>query len=755
MTLHPHKGASDARIGGGIAEAASLSEVFRESLGFLHRYFKLILVMSIISGAVFLVVTHRMERLYKSSAQLMIDAVPSSPIDVEKTPLSSPTTEYVDAQTLLIAADDTLLKVVERGQLVDVPFFRRAPPSVIWRTLSQIKNAVLGPKPDVGSSEVGTPSREALVAKSILSEVLSVERQGDTNIITISVRANSPALAQRVTTLVAETYVDHRLTKRRQDAKEFSDWIGARAEELRQQVSVAENAVTEYRVQHDLFGDQDGGSLNDQQLTEVNTALLEARADLAQKTAALTRARTVAAGDGDVLSLPEVQLSEIINELRNQMLLLELRERDLSAASDQSNPRLLQIRQQYDEMKRQLDDEVERIIGMLANEVETLESRTALLSEALSKAGGDSKLETQISVDLRQLERVAAAYRQYYQRYLENAGLAAELKSFTTSGTQMVTSATMPLDHFFPSVTMFTIFGVMLGAAAAIIIGALRNALDMTFHSPQEVERVLGIKVLAQLSKLRTSTRIPDILETDPQSPFSETISVLRYLMCSVSSDDNNAPVLLVLSNGEGEGKTSIAASLAKSASLASQNVLLIDGNLRHASLSETFGFKNEIGLADVLQGASWQPLDIVSEGVLDIMPAGILTDMPVSALESHLLPKFLDLARDSYDLVVIDGPPMTHLADCSILAKFCDQILFVMRAGVTRRDQSVRAFQNLPKSKITGVAMTDCPQSSPIGLSSTYKVHEKANKHWGKAVSYYHRETEVKNLAQRRRRAG
>lgn len=727
-------------------DPTSLSEVFRQSLTFLRRYIWLILLFSVLFGCLTLVVTQKMERLYKSSAQLMIDTVPSSPIEVETSSFPSPTLEYVDAQALLIVADDTLLKVVERGQLTEIPYFHKDQPSVIWRAISRTKNAILGPKPGSGSLPEGGPSREALAAKSILSEVLSVERQGDTNVITISVRANSPALAQRVTTLVAETYVELRLSKRRQDAKEFSDWITARAEELRQQVSAAEKTVTEYRVKHDLFSYEEGASLNDQQLTEVNTALIEARADLAQKTAALSRARAVAAGEGDVLSLPEVQGSALIYELRSQMLLLELRERDLSASSNQSNAKLFQVRKQYEAMKRQLDGEVERITGMLANEVETLESRTTLLSEALSEAGGESKLETTISVELRQLERVAEAHRQHYQRYLDNAGLAAELKSFTTSGTQVVTTATVPLDHFYPSVTVFTVFGLILGAAVAITIGACRDALDTSFRSAQEVEALLGAKVLAQIPKLKSGTKIPAIVETDPLSPFSETISVLRYLMISAGSDDNGAPVFLILSDSAGEGKTSIASSLAKSACLASQNVLLIDADLRRAGLSAKFGYEGEIGLADVLQGAPWQPLDIMGEGALDIMPAGILTDMPVNALESHYLPKFLNRARDSYDLIIIDGPPVAHLADCTILAKYCDQMLFVVRWGVTLRDQAVRAFDRLPKSKVSGVVMNACPNSSEIGISSTYKIYAQANKKRGKLVTLHGRNLQFGN---------
>jgi succinoglycan biosynthesis transport protein ExoP len=719
-----------------MTDEISLSEVFRQSLLFLRRHLWLILLLGFSFAVVTIVVTQKMERLYKSSVQLMIDPVATSPIEAETTTFIAADTGYVDGQILLIEADDTLLQVVKRGNLSEIPFFQASPPNIARRMISRVKTLILGPSSGDRTLPVGAPDRKSLVAKSILAKTLSVEREGDTNVISISVRANSPTLSQRTASLVAETYVDIRLSQRQQDARVFGDWINTRAEELRQQVSEAEAAVTEYRIENGLFNDEEGASLNDQQLTEINAELVRSRADLAQKRAALERARAVSDNGGDTLSLPEVQISEIITELRNQMLLLELRERDLSASIDQSNPRLIQVRQQYAAMSAQLDGEVRRIVDMLANEVQTLESRTALLTEALSLAGGQSTIETQSNVVLRQLERVAEAYLQHYQRYLDNAGLAAELRSFTTSGTQVVTSATVPIEPFYPTVKVFVILSFMLGSILAVIIGLAREALDTTFRSAQQVETLLGTRLRAQIPKLRSGQDIPEIVRQEPLGQFSETISVLRYMLLSARSEDGRAPVFLLTSNGAGEGKTSIASSLALSASIAGQNVLLIDADMRRAGLTRNYGMDGDIGFAEILQGTPWQPLDTQETGLLDILPAGILVDMPLNALASPNLPKFLDLARRSYDLIVIDGPPVAHIADCTILSRYCDQLLFVVRWGQTKRDQAVRGFQCLPKSKISGVVMNCCPPNDEIGLGSTYKLYSRAMRKPDKIVS-------------------
>jgi len=725
-----------------MTDEASLSEVFRQSLRFLRRYVWFILLLAFAFAGLMAFATQNIERLYKSSVQLMIEPVGPSPIEAETTSFASTETGYVDGQILLIEAEDTLLRVVERGNLTTIPFFQPRLPNAAERTISRIEALIIGAR-EVAPNlpEVG-PSRESLFAKNILSDSVSINREGDTNVITIGVRANSATLARNIAALVAETYVAIRLLQRQEDARAISDWIDARAEELRQQVSTAEEAVTDYRIRNSLMNGEEGGSLNDQQLTEVNAELIRSRADLAQKKAALARAREVTDSGGDILSLPEVQASGIVSELRSQLLLIQLRERDLSVSPNQSSPRLTQIRQQTEAMLQQLNDEVVRIVATLGNEVEVLESRTALLTEALSDAGGQSKIETQINLELRQLERVAEAYRQRYQRYLDNGGLAVELKSFTTNGIKFVTTATVPIGPFYPNIAVFVVLGFMMGTSAAIVIALARDALDSTFRSARQVEDLLGVKVRAQIPQLKSGAIIPDIVEKDPLAPFSETISVLRYMMFAAGSEDDRAPVFLITSNAAGEGKTSIAASLAVSAKIAGHNVLLIDADMRRAGLTSMYGFDGDAGFAEILEGDPWEAPDLIGRGCLDILPAGILNGMPLTALESQHLPRFIDLARQSYDLIVIDGPPVAYIADCTILSKYSDQLLFVVRWGTTQREQALRGFERLPRIKVTGAVMNYCPPKEENGLGSTYKMYSRANRKRSNVVNLWGRRT-------------
>lgn len=729
----------------------TLAELFRQSLSFVRRHFWRITILGLLCASATLYAAMNMERLYKSSAQLMIERPATNPIEEENPTFPTIGTSYVDGQILVIEADDTLLKVVERADLTSEPFFQSKPPNFLELAIRYVKQLVPGDRQSGrGPLPEGAPDPMALSARKMLDDALTVSREGDTNVITIDVRANSPKLAHRVTQAVVATYVDLRINQRRDDALQMSAWIGARAEELRQEVEIAEKAVTDFRVKHGLIGEAEGASLSDQQITELNAELVRARSDLAVKRAAFERAQTLLKEGGDILNLPEVQSSEILTELRQQLLQMELRERDLSATSRGDNARLDQVRQIRAAIERQIDEQVRRIVNVLGNEVETLESRTRLLGEALSRASGQSKIEIRNNVDLQQLERVAEAYRLRYETYLNNAGLAEELSSFSTSGTQVVTSATTPLEPVYPPIRVFVILGFMLGALVAVLWGLAREALDTTFRTVAQIEGALGAQILVQLPKLDKRQAIPEIIESEPLSPFTETVAALRYSVSADHQGSDTAPVIYLASTAPLEGKTSIASALAVSGSVAGQRVLLVDGDLRRAGLSDQFGLTNEIGLADILQGADWQSSPDGQDGVLDVLPAGILTDMPINALESPQLSAFLDQARRDYDLIVVDGPPAANVADCAILSRQCDRILFVVRWGQTQVDAARRALVRLPRKKLAGVVLNFSELNEDPWLGETYRLYGRS----GAAAARRSRSGKVTSISDWGRRA-
>jgi len=233
--------------------------------------------------------------------------------------------------------------------------------------------------------------------------------------------------------------------------------------------------------------------------------------------------------------------------------------------------------------------------------------------------------------------------------------------------------------------------GVMLGLLLGILLAWLRSRLDRALRSPEEAEELLAAPVLAAIP-LRKKYALED-------SVLSEAYDVLRANLAFLSLDQA-LHVVTFTSFNPGEGKTSSVEGLAYAAVRGGMSVLLVDGDVRTNSLSTQFGARGLPGLTSAIVGTS-----SLDEAVLEIvpglslLPAGPTPPNPPSLLSSGRMRELVAELREQHNLVIIDSPPVAHLADASILASISDGIVLVARVGVTNRADLPTAAANLRHS--------------------------------------------------------
>ncbi len=233
--------------------------------------------------------------------------------------------------------------------------------------------------------------------------------------------------------------------------------------------------------------------------------------------------------------------------------------------------------------------------------------------------------------------------------------------------------------------------GVMLGLLLGVLLAWLRSRLDRALRTPDEAEELLAVPVLSAIP-LRKRYSLED-------GVLSEAYDVLRANLAFLSLDQA-MHVVTYTSFNPGEGKTSSVEGLAYAAVRGGMSVLLVDGDVRTNSLSPQFGARGLPGLTSVIVGTS--PLE---EAVLEIvpglslLPAGPTPPNPPSLLSSGRMREVMGELRERHSLVIVDSPPVAHLADASILASISDGIVLVARVGVTNRADLPAAAANLRHS--------------------------------------------------------
>jgi succinoglycan biosynthesis transport protein ExoP len=678
-------------------QSLPMGEALVQTLLFLRRRWLSIMLCGLIGLAVSVLLVSRIEPLYKSTALLMIERPRKSLLDAERATGLLEQTSYIDSQLFVFYAADILDDVRRSAGLVDDPEFLPSPPGLIDQLARRVGR---------GATPL-TANQINVTAIRKLRNAVSVSREGESNVVSVSVSAAS---AQKSTT-IANAFVDAYIAKSQlhqaDKAARIADWMENRALQIKLQLSAAELAVAAFRTENRLVEGENGATPSNQQLFELNAELIRTRTELAARRAAYNRATLLADTGGDLQTLPEVQGNEIVRELRSEMFGLERRIGDLIQQSNETDRRVSPLRDQFTEVNAQISAEVSRIIAAIGNEIETLEASEVLLSTGVSDAGGQSGDDDRANVTLQKLERVAESYRELYQPYLADISLAREGGSLLVSGTDVVSPAVPPVDPSYPPKKAMVVLFTLLGRGFGGLLGLMREWLQQGFVTAAQVESMLGFSVPNSLPKLRRNDLPMDIVQKDPASLYAEAVQVVRNALL-VNNEGVSSPVIFVTSAGVGDGKTSLSSALAASAVNARQRVLIIDADFRRAGMSHLVSAVEVDGLSDILTSPDLHfdvPTDMQSIGI-DIMPIGQMRVRPAALLNGNGMSRILAHARKSYDLIIIDGPPVANFADATILSSLSDTVVFVVRCRPPRANLRARHCAAYP------------PKSSPVPSS-------------------------------------
>jgi capsular exopolysaccharide synthesis family protein len=250
------------------------------------------------------------------------------------------------------------------------------------------------------------------------------------------------------------------------------------------------------------------------------------------------------------------------------------------------------------------------------------------------------------------------------------------------------------------------VFGLVLGLGAIFLL----YYADHRFRRNEEVERLLGIPVLATIPLIAEKT-IADRGAVAARQPAGEEAECFRTLRASLllREDVRKSRVLMVTSSGPGDGKSLVASNLAISLSQDGRRVLLAGCDLRRPVLGRIFPVDSQHpGLAEVLKGqVDWRAALVRQvEPNLDLLNSGTVPSQPSELLGKRTFADFLAEAREAYDHVIVDAPPMLGVSDALVLLPNMDGVLFVVRYGVTH---SLGAKHAMVKMQASGTPCLGC----------------------------------------------
>lgn len=278
---------------------------------------------------------------------------------------------------------------------------------------------------------------------------------------------------------------------------------------------------------------------------------------------------------------------------------------------------------------------------------------------------------------------------------------------------------------------------IPLGAAAGLLVGlllaGLRQLLDNTISSPEQLQAVTDLPVLGSVAHESGAKSRRLVTELDPRTPRVESFRVLRTNVQFLGADTAQK-VLVVTSPMAGEGKTSTATNLALTLVRAGVSTLLVDGDLRRPSIAKLFGITGSKGVTTVLLGKHELAEAIWHDDAtgLDVLPSGIVPPNAADLVQTQAMAALLQRVGAAYDVVLVDSPPLLPVTDAALLGAQADGVIVVVRYGSTKRDQLALALDRLAQVDVVpaGIVLNDIPtRGVGYGAYGAYGSYGKVEK--------------------------
>lgn len=603
------------------------------------------------------------------------------------------------SQIELMRSISVATKVVDRLKLQDNPEFMRSTGGPVLDAVAYARSMV-NPKQWLGIERMSLLDPVQAKRRAAIDRILSnidVARTGRSYVIVVGYTSTSPQLAATIVGAIADAYLTDKLDAKYDATRRAGDWLQDRIEELRKRSLESDLAVQKFRAAHGLVV-ADNKLVSDQQLTELNSALIAARADTAKMQARYDRIQIILAGGQTDAIVTDALDSSVINTLRGKYLDSSKRESDISSRLGSDHIQAVRLRQEMADYKRLMFEELRRIAASYQSELDVAKSRERQVTESVETATTVSVSASETQVQLRELERTADTYRNLYQTFLQRYQEAVQQQSFPITEARVISPAMTPEKASRPRVAVALALSAILGLALGGARGAYREFRDRFFRVGEQVRDGLGLEYLGAIPLVKRfrgrdsegvseQSQIAGFVLQHPMSPFAET---LRSTRIAIDLHVNKAQrVVGVVSALPGEGKSTVAVNLAHSLARAGKT-LLIDADLRNPGATRMLAQQADQGLLEViLEGRSMASAILKDQSSgLDFLPAVVKRRVPHSSelLTSPQMMQMLSKASSEYDYIVIDLPPLGPVVDARAMAGRIDGFVMVVEWGGTSR---------------------------------------------------------------------
>ncbi|ODS00512.1 hypothetical protein AUC68_14710 [Methyloceanibacter methanicus] len=565
-----------------------------------------------------------------------------------------------------------------------------------------------------------TPEQRETALVDQFEDALEVQRRGLTYVLEINFSSTNPDKAAQIANAVADAYIQGQQDLKAELTLGASKWLDAQIETMRQRVRKSEQAVADFSAEHDIVDVTQGNQLVERRMEDISEQLAVAQAREAEVGARLKEVQAAAKGRNAAEALSEILKSETMTGLRDQYANAARLDAQYRAIYGSQHPVLVASREQLVELKRQIDQEVARVLQGLRTEERAAAEQATTLQAELNTLKKESEKARQASVPLAALTREAAADRALLEQYLGRLKETRQEQTLRFENARVISPALAPLKPSRPGkfilVMAAAIVGGICGTALALVLEQQRRGLV----SASEVEQVLRLPYLGTLPDLRKARSPLNPLswfggsgrraeDARAQAEYTRTVSAIaRRLRRSAAKEGE---IVVVTSALPGEGKSTFAANLARASAASGVKTLLVDGDGYSGQITRMFGVIGP-GLQELTEGRRHvrnTAMSDVSSG-LYVVGTGDMQGAQFHHLDERAVSAVLKDFQDYFDVIVVDSPAI--LPTGGRMIECADRIVMLAEWRRTDRSDVIDALDMMGphESHVAGVVLSKAP---------------------------------------------
>ena len=545
-----------------------------------------------------------------------------------------------------------------------------------------------------------------------------------TNIIKVTYSNTDPNLSRDVVNTLVQAYLDQTLSFKTEEASRTVTFVEDQLNGTRDELDLSEKNLQTYKSGSGLVKLDTEAEELIKKLSEIEKDRAAVNLQRKQVEFALT-ALQEARRKGQIYTPAAFKDDPLISSMAGRLTELEVQKRALVSENTESHPQVKAVQSQIDQLQKKLQSTYETSQQNLARQ-ETSIQQQLLQYEA------KMRMLPAAERDLARLMRLSKVNADIYMFLLQKHEEARIVKASTISNIKIVDPAITPDFPVKPQKKKNLLLGLLVGLMFGVGAAFFMDYLDDTIKDEEEAKRALAWPMLAMIPGIESSddgvqpTRASRlVVQNKPKSSVAEAFRGLRTAI-HFSSLKRDTKVVMITSSFPGEGKSTIAANLALTFAQAGNRVILVDCDLRRPSMNTIFEQPRSPGVTEVLAGdvplaEALHSTDIEN---INLLTAGTIPPNPAELLCSDSMRDLLAGLRETYDIVIIDAPPVIPVTDAPLLTAFVDMVVVVIESGriPAKAAQRMKELLQSVQAPVAGFVLNDRTSL----FSDTYSYYGK-----------------------------